>query len=100
MFEELQTKFRCLVPRGSLYLYLNLGQQFGKYYISTDPDPEDFSDLFEKDGSLIFCSMGTKFCQYIPKIYIYQKEVIKAEQESNSIVSPSNICLVKDITEK
>jgi hypothetical protein len=54
VFEDLQNKFRCAVPRGSLHFCFNrdLGQQFSEFYVSTDPDLEDFAsgDLFEKDN--------------------------------------------------
>ena len=47
VFEESQNKFRCNIPRGSLH-HTSLGdlrQQFLEFYVSTDPDPEDFADL-------------------------------------------------------
>jgi hypothetical protein len=50
VFEDLQNKFRCHVPRGSLHPShcSNLGQQFSEFHINIDPDPEDFGDIFEK----------------------------------------------------
>jgi transposase len=52
-FEEIQNKFRWRVQQSSLTDLSSgdLRHQFGEFYnfyVSTDPDPEDFDDFFEK----------------------------------------------------
>lgn len=55
VFEESQNRFRCNIPTGPGSLHhtslADLGQQFLEFYVTTDPDPEDFADLFEDGDS-------------------------------------------------
>jgi hypothetical protein len=46
VFKDLQNKFQCTVPKGSLMHSDVLSQHFNEFYITTEPDPEDFADLF------------------------------------------------------
>ena len=87
VFEDLLNKFWCKVPRGSLHVSSlggYLGHQFGEFCINTDPDPEDFGDLSEKDSEDF---------EPIPELYLPTDH---ESEYSNDIVSipvnaPSNV---------